>query len=94
MASLQIREVDPGLVARLKLVARRERRTLSQQVLYVLERHVERELGARPSLATMARRLEAFWSEQGGATTELEPPSRGDAGREERIARILAGETG
>ena len=89
MASLQIRDVDPALVAGLKQLARRERRTLSQQVLHVLERHLEQTLGRQTGLAAIADRLEHVLSGADDVAMELELPSREEAGRKARVAAIL-----
>ncbi|MBW2264403.1 MAG: hypothetical protein JRG91_20755 [Deltaproteobacteria bacterium] len=94
MASLQIRDVDPVLIERIKELAKRDRRTLGQQVQYILERYIE--AGAsfeRRDLATAARRIRAFWKARGIEAPEIELPSRSDDDdRMQRIQRILDGE--
>ncbi len=90
MASLQIRDVDPGLIERLKAVARRERRTLGQQVLFALEAHVEAELSDRRDMRTAARRLRELWADGDERPSDLALPSRnGNGERERRLRRAL-----
>lgn len=90
MPSLQIRDVDPRLIKRLKDLARREHRTLSHQVLFVLEQYLQaRDPGGR-DLATAASRIRDFWSEAGEEAPELTLPSREDEpGRTDMVDRIL-----
>ena len=92
MASLQIRDVDPELIARIKELARRDRRTLGQQVQYILERYLEAEGSFGRDLTTAARRLRAFWQSHDGAAPEIPLPSRKDDSRTRRIQKILDGE--
>lgn len=93
MASLQIRDVDPELLARIKELARRDRRTLGQQVQYILERYLEAEGSfERRDMTTAARRLRAFWQSHDGAAPEIPLPSRKDDSRTRRIQKILDGE--
>ncbi len=94
MASLQIRDVDPELIAKIKELAKRDRRTLGQQVQFILERYVETDgFLERRDMATAARRIRAFWEEVGVEAPEIDLPSReDDDGRTERIQRILNGE--
>ena len=65
-----------------------------QQVQYILERYLETEgFLERRDLATAARRIRAFWKDQGVEAPEIHLPSREeDDGRMERIQRILDGE--
>ena len=94
MASLQIRDVDPELIAKIKELAKRDRRTLGQQVQYILERYIETDgFLERRDMATAARRIRAFWKEKGVEPPEIRLPSRSeDDERMERIQRILDGE--
>ena len=94
MASLQIRDVNPELIARIKELAKRDRRTLGQQVQYILERYLEAGGSfERRDMATAARRIRAFWKARGIEAPEIELPSRSDDdGRMQRIQRILDGE--
>ena len=92
MASIQIRNVDPILLERLQRLAQAERRTLNQQILYVLER-VAAGTHQAPTCVNVARRLRAFWASTGIVPAdELCLPDRGaDDGRAERIQHILEG---
>ncbi len=90
MASLQIRDVDHNLIKRLKTLARRERRTLSHQVLFVLEQYLETQESTGRDLATASERLRDFWSEEWIPAPELPLPSREpEPDRDTRIGLVL-----
>ncbi len=89
MASLQIRQVDPLLIEQLKRIARIQRRTLGQQVLYVLEGFVQQELGTQTGMAGIARGLEAFWQGSERPGEQALAVSRAGDSRSERIQAIL-----
>jgi plasmid stability protein len=47
MASLTLKNIPDELLERLRLVAERERQSITQQVLYILERSLTEESGGR-----------------------------------------------
>ncbi|HEV8396866.1 MAG TPA: hypothetical protein VGQ37_21440 [Vicinamibacterales bacterium] len=67
MATLTVRNVPPGVVKTLKTLARRNRRSMEQEVRAVLEEHV----GDREALLAQ---IEAAWAQQARrpAASEIE----------------------
>ncbi len=93
MASLQIRDVDPRLLKRLKALAEREHRTLSHQVLFVLERFLESPGSSGRDLTAAATRLRDFWSGSAAEAPELPLPERQPVSRRQStVNRILDGD--
>ena len=88
MASLQIRDVDPLLLDRLKRIASKQRRTLGQQVLLVLEEYIRTQVEPRSGMVAIADELRRFWEgrERPRGKTTVD---RTKDTRTERIQRIL-----
>jgi plasmid stability protein len=94
MASIQIRDVDPALIEKLKELAAREKRSLGRQILYILERHLEGESLARHDLGTAAARVREFWLTREQPAAELNLPDRAAGSeRDEQIQKILRGDS-
>ena len=90
MPSLQIRDVDPLLIQRLKAVAKREHRSLGNQVLFILERFLEQDHPAYPTLPKAAERLEDYWNGAAVEPPELRIPHReGPSDRDDTVRRAL-----
>ena len=66
MANLQIKGIDDGLYAQIKILAASENRSVSQQVLFLIKEHLSKKkhLGAIKTPAGILLELSGSWEDE------------------------------
>ena len=66
MANLQIKGIDDGLYAQIKILAASENRSVSQQVLFLIKEHLSKKkhLGAIKTPAEILLELSGSWEDK------------------------------
>jgi hypothetical protein len=66
MANLQIKGIDDGLYAQIKLLAASENRSVSQQVLFLIKEHLSKKkhLGGMKTAAGILLELSGSWEDE------------------------------
>jgi hypothetical protein len=67
MANLQVRDIDDRLYSSLKALARKENRSVSQEVVSILERHLANPLVYRDNPTKKFLELSGAWDDERSA---------------------------
>jgi hypothetical protein len=67
MATLQVRDIDDGLYGSLKTLAKKEHRSISQEVVKILESHIQQPDGKFPDVTEEFLSLCGAWQDSRSA---------------------------